>query len=232
LQSGIGELTLSGIEFIRGRFRRARDSSGRQVELSTLSDQAIRDMYPNQPGWLEAVVVAQARADWVGRSSRTDFVMANPNQNFNQVAARLRGAVEAGSTGHTVHDAILGWNVVDFVNEMLAQNDPTLAPIYNALQNHPDPAMRRRWHEFRFSTRGGDMAGFFLGTVGSKRPDVVEVSLSSNAIHITDASFAYADPIHNFKSAFYRVVMERLINVGRVTSTDYRAPLRQTPIGP
>lgn len=232
LQSGTGDLTATGVEFIRARFERVRDSQGRRVELSTLDDQAIMDMFPNQPGWLEAIVVAQARADWLGRATRTDFVMANSNQNFNQVAARLQRAVDAGSTGHTVHDSILGWSVWDFVREMLAQNDPTLTPAYNALETHANPQIRQRWREFKLSSHAGDMSGFFLGTVGSKRPDIVEVNLSGNAIHIVDASFAHSDPIHNFKSAFYRTVIERLINVTTVTSTDYRAPLRQTPVGP
>jgi hypothetical protein len=190
------------------------------------------DMFPNQPAWLEALVVAQARADWLGRATRTDFVMANPNQTFHQVAARLLRAVSEGNTGHSLHDAILNWSVWDFVREMLAQNDPTLTPAYNALETHADPGIRQRWREFKLAARDGNMAGFFLGTVGSKRPDIVEVNLSGNAIHVVDASFAYNDPIHNFKSAFYRTVIERLINVGTVTATDYRAPLRQTPVGP
>jgi hypothetical protein len=232
LQTGTGTLTAAGVGFIRGRFARARDGSGRQVALSTLSDQAIMDMFPNQPAWLEALVVAQARADWLGRATRTDFVMANPNQTFHQVAARLLRAVSEGNTGHSLHDAILNWSVWDFVREMLAQNDPTLTPAYNALETHADPGIRQRWREFKLAARDGNMAGFFLGTVGSKRPDIVEVNLSGNAIHVVDASFAYNDPIHNFKSAFYRTVIERLINVGTVTATDYRAPLRQTPVGP
>lgn len=75
------------------------------------------------------------------------------------------------------------------------------------------------------------MSGFFLGKVGGKKPDLVEVMLSQNTIHVIDASFAYGDPIHNFKSAFYRSVLEHLIDVNTVTSTDYRSPLRQTPVG-
>jgi hypothetical protein len=115
---------------------------------------------------------------------------------------------------------------------MVRQNDPVLKPLFDALQNHTDPQIRRRWHEFKYSTRSGDMNGFFFGEVGAKRPDVVEVLLSQNEIHLTDVTFAVGDPIHNFKSAFYQVVMERLIDVGTVTSTDYRAPLRQSPVGP
>jgi hypothetical protein len=232
MQTGTGDLTDSGVAFIRSRFKSARESNGKSVALSTLTDAQIKERFPNQSGWLEAIVVAEARADWLGRSTKTDFIMANPNQNFEQVAAKLSKTVQAGNTGHTVHEAILNWSVWEFVNEMIAQNDPTLTPAYNACEQHTDPAIKRRWQEFKTSTTPGDMSGFFLGTVGKKRPDIVEVMLSQNEIHIIDASFAYQDPIHNFKSAFYKTVMERLINVGTVTATDYRAPLRQTPVAP
>jgi hypothetical protein len=230
MQTGTGDLTDAGIAFIRKRFEKMRDNNGKSVSISTLSDLQIREHFPNQSSWLEAVVVGEARTDWLGRSSKTDFLMSNPTQNFEQVAARLSKAVTAGNTGHSVHDAMLSWTVKDFVGEMLAQKDPGLTAAYNACENNTDPGFRRRWNEFKNSGTQGDMSGFFWGTVGKKRPDLVEVMLSQNAIHITDASFAYQDPIHNFKSAFYKSVVERLINVGTVTSTDYRAPLRQTPM--
>ena len=113
---------------------------------------------------------------------------------------------------------------------MLAQKDPGLTAAYNACESNVDPGFKKRWNEFKYSNKQGDMSGFLLGTVGKKRPDMVEVMLSQDTIHITDASFAFSDPIHNFKSAFYKTVMERLITVGTVTSTDYRAPMLQTPM--
>lgn len=230
LQSGSGALTDEGVAFLRSKFKSVSEGNGKKVELASLSDADIKERFPNQPGWLEAIVVAQARGDWLGRTTKTDFVMANPTQNFRDVAAKLQVAIDAGQTGHTLHTAILDWNVVDFVGEMLRQNDPTLTPAYNACENHSNPEVRKKWQEFKTSSKAGDMSGFFLGKVGSKRPDIVEVMLSQNEIHITDASFAYADPIHNFKSAFYKAVMERMTTVGTVTSTDYRAPLLQKPM--
>ncbi|MGC4073000.1 MAG: DUF4157 domain-containing protein [Nibricoccus sp.] len=232
MQTGMGDLTDNGVAYLRSRFKKVREPNGKYVELASLTDAEIRDRFPNQSAWLEAVVLAEARADWLGRATKTDFVLATPNQNFEQIAAKIGKAAAKGKTGHSVHEPILSWSVWDFVNEMLAQNDPTLTAAYNACENHPDPAILRRWKEFKTSTVQGDMSGFFLGTVGKKRPDLVEVMLSKDAIHVTDASFAYGDPIHNFKSAFYKVVMERLVNVKTVTSADYRAPLKQTPIGP
>lgn len=232
MQSGMGDLSASGVAYIRSRFKKVREPNGKYVELSTLTDAQIQERFPNQSAWLEAVVLAEARADWLGRTTKTDFALTAPNQNFEQIAAKISKAAAAGKTGHSVHEPILSWSVWDFVNEMLAQNDPTLSAAYNACENHADPAVRRKWQEFKTSTGEGDMSGFFLGTVGKKRPDLVEVQLSKDAIHVTDATFAYGDPIHNFKSAFYKTVMERLVNVSTVTSTDYRAPFRQTPIGP
>ena len=235
LQTAHGDLTPAGIELIRRRFRTAEEN-GRPVRLDTLTDAQIAERFPNQPSWLEAIVTAEVRAQWVGRGTATDFAMTNSRQTLNDVAARLRTAIDSASTGHTLHDAILSWSVWDYVREMVRQNDPTLAPAFNALENLPstpqNQTLRNRWREFKTSRVRGDMSGFFLGTVGSKRPDIVEVMLSSDAIHITDATFAYGDPIHNFKSAFYRSVIERLITVSTVTSTDYRSPFRQTPVGP
>lgn len=230
LQSGTGDLTNEGVAFIRSRFKTVSEGRGKKIELASLTDAQIKERFPNQSSWLEAIVTAQARSDWLGRSTSTDFALTNPTQNFNDVAAKLDTAIAKGKTGHSLHTAILEWSVKDFVDEMLRQGDPTLTAAYNACEHNTNPDIVKRWQEFKTSTKKGDMSGFFLGTVGTKRPDIVEVMLSQSEIHITDASFAYGDPIHNFKSAFYKVVMERLINVSTVTSTDYRSPLRQTPI--
>jgi hypothetical protein len=235
LQTAHGELTPHGIQLIRRRFRTMRENR-RTIRLDTLTDAQIAERYHNQPTWLEAIVTAEVRAQWVGRMTATDFAMTEPRQTLNDVAARLRTAIDEGNTGHTLHEPILNWSVWDYVREMVRQNDATLAPAFSALENLPNTPenrrLRARWHEFKWSAGRGDMSGFLLGKVGNKRPDIVEVSLSSDVIHITDASFAHNDPIHNFKSAFYRSVIERLTSVGTVTSTDSRSPLRQTPVGP
>lgn len=231
LQTGLGDLTDAGIKFIRDHFETTTDSSGKKkILVSSLSDPEIRDKFKNQPNWLEALVLAEARTDWLGRSSDTDFLMSNPKQDFNLIAKRIAKAAAKGKTGHSVHDAILEWSVKDFVEEMLRQKDPGLTAAYNLCENNPDPAFRKRWEEFKNSPKQGDMSGFFLGKVGTKRPDMVEVMLGQDAIHIADATFAFQDPIHNFKSAFYKTVMERMTTVKTVTSTDYRAPLKQTPL--
>jgi hypothetical protein len=231
LQTGMGDLTDAGVKFIRDRFKTTTDAgSNKKIAISSLTDAEIRSKFPNQPSWLEALVLSEARTDWLGRSTGTDFLMSNPKQDFKMIAKRLAKAVSENSTGHAMFEAVLDWSVSDFVQEWLRQGDPDFTAAYNACENNTDPAFRRRWNEFKNSPNQGDMSGFFLGKVGSKRPDMVEVMLSQDEIHINDVSFAYQDPIHNFKSAFYKKVMEHLINVKTVTSSDYRAPLRQTPM--
>jgi hypothetical protein len=237
LQTADGRLTAEGIAFIRRKYRTVTDNN-RRFELARLTDDQIGEMFPRQWRWLEAIVVAEARADWVGRSTATEFVLANPNQTFHDIFGRLQRGVTEGNTGHTLNNSVLGQNVRCFVESLVNSGNPVLKPAYDLCENytHPDPqiqsAFRKRWEEFKNSQKSGDMSGFFMGMVGDKKPDVVEVMLGQGEIHIYDASFAYGDPIHNFKSAFYRAVMESLINVNTVTATDYRSPLRQTPMGP
>ncbi|KFN42966.1 DUF4157 domain-containing protein [Arenimonas oryziterrae] len=225
MQTGTGDLTDVGVDFLRNH-----KQIGKKIAKLELTDAQIRERYKNESSWLEAVVTGEARMDWLGRENKTDFLMSDPTQDFNKVASKLSKAAMKGKTGHTIHDAILSWSAKDFIEEMLAQKDPGLTAAYNACESNVDPGFKKRWNEFKYSSKQGDMSGFFLGTVGKKRPDMVEVMLSLDTIHIVDASFAFSDPIHNFKSAFYKTVMERLITVGTVTSTDYRAPLLQTPM--
>jgi len=236
LQTGLGELTTEGVAFIRRKFRTVTIDR-RSVSLSTLSNERIGELFRERPSWLEAVVVAEVRGDWLGRTTTTDFAAtdsARERLTLRRVAELLQQAASGGNTGHTVHEPILNWTVWDFVNEMLAQHDPVLEPAYNLCENNPNATIRARWERFKLNQFADDASlhEFFLGRVGDKIPDVVEVMLSQNEIHIIDASFAYEDPIHNFKTAFYRAVMQRLINVGTVSATDYRSPIRQTPVGP
>ena len=80
-------------------------------------------------------------------------------------------------------------------------------------------------------TPGGRGDGLSAGPVGSKRPDVIEVLLSQDAIHVLDPSQRWADPVHNFKTAFYEVVLRQLIDVAHVTSADTGGGARVRPTG-
>lgn len=127
----------------------------------------------------------------------------------------------------------------------LHQGDPVLSRLIRidgrgnvellALRSLP-PELRRKlqfeWNEFLLSPQGGTMKGFLFGEVGNKKPDVVEVMLSSGALPVIDATFRSNHPIHAFKTAFYRAVLEQVTGVGTVTAGDYRSGRRQTPVGP
>jgi hypothetical protein len=235
-----GSLTDAGIAFIRRRFRTvrefgARGRRARRINLDDMTDAQIRQRFPTEPSWLEAAVVGEVRQSWIGRTTPADFLLDNPRQTLRQVANRLIEAVTAGATGHTVNEAVLQRNVLDFIRERVAANDPSLRPAWDALENNPNPAVRAAWNEFLFGRRNigprerqalmaatGEVAGrgFVAGRVGGKQPDLLEVLLSEDAIHVLDPSQRWGDPVHNFKTAFYEAVLRQLINVATVTSTD------------
>jgi hypothetical protein len=67
--------------------------------------------------------------------------------------------------------------------------------------------------------------------VGAKQPDVIEVLLSADAIHVLDPSQAWSTAVHNFKTAFYEAVLRQMIDVGTVTSADTGGGMRIRPTG-
>lgn len=231
-QTPAGDLTDAGVAFVRSRFRTVTKLDRTRVTTDSLTDAEIMAQFRYQPNWLEEIVKAERQAGWQGRTTTIDFLMTAARQTLRNLATRLQTAVRRGRTGHTVDDAVLGEDVAAFVQRLVDANDPVLRPAYDRCELSTDPSIQRRWEEFKWSAKQGKMSGFFLGKVGSKQPDIVEVRLSANEIEIIDPTFAVGDPIHNFKSAFYRAVVERLIDVATVTATDFRAPGRTTKIGP
>ena len=83
LQTGAGELTQTGVDLIREEFRTLTKNK-RRISLDTLTDAEVAREFFNQWRWLEAVVLAEARARWTGRKTPTDFVMADRQQTLNQ----------------------------------------------------------------------------------------------------------------------------------------------------
>ena len=225
-----GALTDDGVRFIRRNFRTAE-----RRRIASMSDQEIRDAFAHQWRWLERVVVEEARASWRGRSrsvSEADFLLADPSQSLRQVAEAIERHVEGAGTGHRVDTSVLDLDVMEFVNRLVAAGDPVLEPAYRAAESHRSADVRRRWQEFLLGQGEGDLSAFMLGKVGNKQPDVVEVMLSRDTIVVTDPSLAYSDPIHNFKTAFYRAVLERLVPGVDVGARDYRSEARQVLVGP
>jgi hypothetical protein len=245
-----GGLSDAGVAFIRRRFPEvpefgARGRRARRISLENLTDAEIRQRFPTESTWLEAVVVGEVQASWIGRTTTTDFLLDNPRQTLAQVARRLATAVEAGGTGHTVDAAVLNTRVLDFLRERLAANDPTLRPAWDALENSPNPVLRAEWNEFLFGRRRIPDAerqallaappeagqGFAAGRIGGKQPDVIEVLLSQDTLHVLDPSQRWSNQVHNFKTAFYEAVLRHLIDVGTVTSTDTGGGARIRPTG-
>jgi hypothetical protein len=255
LTDSAGGLTDAGVALIRQRFRTVREFGGRRsrrVDLDNLTDAQIRERFPNEWTWLQAVVIGEARQSWIGRTTATDFLLANERQSLHQVAARLEAAVAAGGTGHTVSRGVLGRNAYEFIRERVAANDPALRPLWDALEASTNPAVRREWDRFLFGdiaipgrtaaarqrnrqllldTRNGGGQGVGRGRVGDKEPDVLEVLLSQDAVHVLDPSQRWANPVHNFKSAFYEAALRQLIDVATVTSTDIGGGSRMRPTG-
>jgi hypothetical protein len=250
-----GNLTDAGVAYIRRRFESVREFGGRRsrrVSLDDLTDAQIRQRFPTEWQWLQEVVIGEARQAWIGRTTGTDFLLADAHQSMQRIADRLEAAVAAGGTGHTVDRGVLGRNAFEFIRERINANDPALRPLWDALEASTNPYVRRQWDEFLFGdlripgrtpaarqrarqqlldTPNAGGQGFGRGRVGDKEPDAVEVMLSQDALHVLDPSQRWSDPVHNFKSAFYEAVLRQLIDVGTVTSTDTGGGARLRPTG-
>ena len=81
------------------------------------------------------------------------------------------------------------------------------------LGTHKDLIVRQKWEEF--------VADFYAGKVDDKKPDFVEYIPDDNAVIITDITLRYADPVHNFKTLFYREIFKELTNA-EVTAMDFK----------
>jgi hypothetical protein len=93
------------------------------------------------------------------------------------------------------------------------------------------PQARAAFRQALLDAPGGSGEGFGAGRVGNKQPDILEVLLSQDTIHVLDPSQRWSDPVHNFKTAFYEAVLRQLIDVGQVTSADTGGGARIRPTG-
>lgn len=254
LLDNLGGLTDAGVAYLRQNVASVAEfgskrRGGRRIRLDTMTDAQIRERFPTESSWLEQTVIGEVRQSWSGRWAPTDFLLDNPSQSMRYVAQRLAAAIDAGSTGHTLDQTVLGRNAFEFIRN---STDPALRQAWNALEASTNPALRREWNEFLFgrsvmpgrnaaeqaifrqsllTTAGGGFEGFGSGLVGDKRPDIIEVVLSQDALHVIDPSQRWSNPVHNFKSAFYESVLRELVNVGQVTSADTGGGARIRPTG-
>ncbi len=250
----LGGLTDAGVAYLRQNVVSvsefgSKKRGGRSIRLEAMTDAQIRERFPTESSWLEQTVIGEVRQSWSGRWAPTDFLLDNPRQSMRYVAQRLAAAISAGSTGHTLDQTVLGRNAFEFIQNSA---DPALRQAWNALEASTNPALRREWNEFLFgrselpgrnaaeqarfrlsllATAGGGFEGFGSGLVGDKRPDIIEVVLSQDAIHVIDPSQRWSNPVHNFKSAFYEAVLRELVNVGQISSVDTGGGARIRPTG-
>jgi hypothetical protein len=85
----------------------------------------------------------------------------------------------------------------------------------------PDPALKRLVPEAELNDP--DARAFGLGKVGTKRPDAVEVWLDLMRLSVLDVTQVTEDPIHQFKTLFYKRVLELMAPGFRVDATDWRS---------
>lgn len=134
-------------------------------------------------------------------------------------------AIEKRKPGTVRDKSILDQETYHFV-----QSDRALRAAARQLDRHPNLEVRRRWREWSWGHGVGGKAGtkpFFLakGKVGRKMLDSIEVFFDRNLAIITDATHAVDSafaPIHQFKTLFYRRVLERATTL-KLGAMDIRA---------
>jgi hypothetical protein len=244
-----GDLTPAGLAYVRSHYGEQDIKTGmnpRRVE--DISDAEINQEFSHQWKWLEDIFREEATADWAERKreaeergvpfdDRLDFPLLE-GRALNTIVKQLQEAAKI--TGHTVNTSVLSPRAGDFIRDLVRQNDPVVTPAFELCERLAAEARERRKTQppgsgkrpEDFADRWEDfLSDFGKGTIGAKKPDILEVMLTRDQIVVSDPSLAYSDPIHNFKLAVYRAVLERLINV-QVGATDIRSLLRQTLAGP
>jgi hypothetical protein len=248
-----GDLTPAGRAFVRNRFgheRIDRNTGAMNPQyVSDLSDDQLNQQFSHEWKWVEEAIKAEVSAEWteIQREAarrgtpldpRQDFVLLE-GRTFNKVAERLQEAARV--SGRPVDTTVLEKNTGDFIDERLQANDPSIKAAYElcektaaearAQRASEPPGRGRRPRDFA-DHWADELRAFRRGSIGAKKPDILESMLSQNQIVVTDPTLAYGDPVHNFKLAVYRAVIEQLVPKAQVGATDIRALLRQTLAGP
>lgn len=245
-----GDLTPAGVQFVRSRYANQDVGGGMNPRrVSDLKDDEINQQFSHEWKWLEDIVREEVRAEWnetqreaaqkgTPLDPTTDFTLLE-GRTFNTIWTQLQEAGRA--SGRSTDPAVLTQQTGAFLDGLLAANDASVRPAYDLCERTAQEARDRRAtappgrgrRPEDFADRWAEaLRDFRRGTIGAKKPDILEVMLSQNQIVVTDPSLAYADPIHNFKLAVYRAVIERLLPGVQVGAMDIRAVLRHTLAGP
>ncbi len=155
----------------------------------------------------ERIAVKESMAYWKVHETLTSF--ARHGQTFSSLARTLQNKVDelakAGKSGllRRVDDSVLRTPVDEFIRQ-----NPRLSREWAALEARArtNPGLRREMRKFLEGSRGGGARN-----VGSRQPDIVEFFLDSGEIVVTDITLKVGDPVHSFKTLFYREALQEMV---------------------
>jgi hypothetical protein len=69
----------------------------------------------------------------------------------------------------------------------------------------------------------GELSKFEVGTVGSKKPDLVEAFPQEGRAVVTDITQDPTNPVHNFKTRFYMEVIKAMTGWSDVGGLEFKS---------
>ncbi len=242
LMDASGQLTAEGITYIQthyGEYEITPSFLGRRARVDSLTPEQIRQEFNNRAGWLEEVIRAERLGSFTTTRPDIDFTLPRETQ-MRSFARLFQEALDREGAGRQLDLSVLSENTGTYIETLVAAGDPVVAPYYQQCEAlaRTDPAFRREWHNFLWGNQRSGSAGrrgpsgeagsaFMLGVNGYRKLDMADVLVSANTVRVADASFAYLSPIHNFKTAYYRSLIERLMPGFTVTAEDIRSATRR-----
>jgi hypothetical protein len=188
-----GELTDEGVKVLREKFpSEFKGDTNQQVK-----DAFARDITIDRKGRLHEALIKQEVSEAYGES-KSAFVMSE-DKNFDSIFKE----VETRSAGKVQNKSILGKKAGNFID-----SDPVLQAQKNVLETHKNPEVQRIWKEW--------YADFKEGTVGAKKPDIIEFLLDRDLAVVSDPTLATPSlfgPVHEFKTLFYKRVIEKVTSL-------------------
>jgi hypothetical protein len=216
LQTADGVLTDEGAAFLKKKYPK-RFYAKKNAE--------IRADFVLDPGGalLEAVVLEEMSRVHAEMGPSKDHILLQ-KRRFKSLPRLLGKRVK-------VNAAVLQLPVLEFIRQYMPNE-------FAFMENFTDPGnperqriVREQWRRFAWEPRkkGKQPGGFMLGDVANKEFDAAEFLLDRDLVVVTDSTHPYNNPIHNFKTLFYALVIETATGL-QAGSTDYRSAFRQNPI--
>gem|GEM_PF-6745389 len=231
LMTSQGDLTDEGVAFLRRKYPR---------RFGKKTPEEIRAEFAKDPGGRLLEVVGKEEV----RSHHRDLGPGASSILLDKKKQKMRSLAKALSKRISVDTAPLNMPVLEFVRTYMPE-------ALDFMDNHPNEMVRIAWLKFAWgytkeqaewvigrrsqgkrAPRKGEKIskrGFLTGEVKNKEPDIIEVFPDRKLIIVTDTTHRVGDPIHNFKTLFYAIVMEKMTGF-ESGSVDYRSVLRQKPV--